>query len=633
MNTSKNRHDPIRRQLPERPDLQQIKRQAKELIARYNNGDSATRQEVEFYFPKLQEPLQHSQAILIIARSHGYASWSRLKAFVDGVTVARFCDAAKAGDVGTLKSMAKKRPELVKMELAPDDERIALHFAVMNNQADAVRWLMQAGSDARKGIYPYRDVSSALDLSKRSGSEAINKIIEEEEQRRRENASCPNVTVSPAQDKINQLIKEGSDADVLALMKLNHDLLRSCDRDGCTPLHRAAEQSRLSLVEAMIAQGAPVFKEDLSGMNALEYALHRPRWERHGTPERIAIARRLEKAGVEPSLLSLAALGEIEKLKRVHEQSSDGFHRIQESIDWQTGGLMSQAVRFGQLDLLAWLLEIGLDPDERTRLGGVEDEIWSEGRPLWLAAANSDLTAAKLLLDAGANPDGNVYASGVALDRAYENKDEKMKALLLKHGAKFMSWTLCYHNEVERAPQWIEDNPDKINDLLWAAAGRGSLAITRMGFDKLDWPGDDNHWFNILAETMSGLYWGVERVDEFLEVFDFYLDNGISPNVMGKRGVTLAHHVIGRCPGHITESIRIRFLKQLIEKGAVLTARDEVLQATPLGWACRWGYAEVAAYLLASGVESDEADAPPWARPRAIAESYGHFRLLSNILN
>ena len=39
----------------------------------------------------------------------------------------------------------------------------------------------------------------------------------------------------------------------------------------------------------------------------------------------------------------------------------------------------------------------------------------------------------------------------------------------------------------------------------------------------------------------------------------------------------------------------------LLDAGANMTARDGVLKSTPLGWACRWGRAELVKLLLERG--------------------------------
>jgi hypothetical protein len=71
-----------------------------------------------------------------------------------------------------------------------------------------VRLLMAAGADARKGIFPHRDATTAFALARDRGYADIVAAIEEEEQHRREAMSCPNATVSPVQDQINRAIRE-----------------------------------------------------------------------------------------------------------------------------------------------------------------------------------------------------------------------------------------------------------------------------------------------------------------------------------------------------------------------------------------------------------------------------------------
>src|SRR5262249_26728148 len=47
------------------------------------------------------------------------------------------------------------------------------------------------------------------------------------------------------------------------------------------------------------------------------------------------------------------------------------------------------------------------------------------------------------------------------------------------------------------------------------------------------------------------------------------------------------------------------------------------------GWACRWGRLEVVKLLLERGADPVEADAEPWATPRAWAEKMGHDAVLT----
>jgi ankyrin repeat protein len=61
-----------------------------------------------------------------------------------------------------------------------------------------------------------------------------------------------------------------------------------------------------------------------------------------------------------------------------------------------------------------------------------------------------------------------------------------------------------------------------------------------------------------------------------------------------------------------------------VDAGARLDPRDDILQSTPLGWACRWGRAGVAKVILERGADAVELDAEPWAQPLAWATKMGH---------
>src|SRR5207302_1130269 len=81
------------RTLPQRPDLEQLKRQAKELLESFRKDESAAVAEVnaQFHGADPQTFALHD-AQLVIARAYGFESWPKLKAFVDGATARRLVD-------------------------------------------------------------------------------------------------------------------------------------------------------------------------------------------------------------------------------------------------------------------------------------------------------------------------------------------------------------------------------------------------------------------------------------------------------------------------------------------------------------------------------------------------------------
>ena len=179
------RNAPPTRTLRDRPDLDQLKRQAKELLDAFRAGHPEATKEVHAHY-RQADPSTFAlhDAQLVMARAHGFDSWPKLKAFVDGITVRRLVEAVRNGDLDTVRSMVTARPELVHLDVAENDEHRALHHAVLRRRPEIVRFLMQHGADARKGIWPHRAATTAFTLAGERGYDEVVGIIEEEESRR-----------------------------------------------------------------------------------------------------------------------------------------------------------------------------------------------------------------------------------------------------------------------------------------------------------------------------------------------------------------------------------------------------------------------------------------------------------------
>ena len=173
------------RALPQHPDLDQLRRQAKELLEAFRSGDADVSAEVHTHY---RDAASHTFALhdaqLVVARAYGFDSWPKLKAHVDGITAKQFIEAASANDVDRVTGMLKIRPDLVDMQWSYGDERRALHYAVMKRLPDMVRLLMRCGADARAGVHPHRDATTPRTMAVERDFHDIVAIIDEEERNR-----------------------------------------------------------------------------------------------------------------------------------------------------------------------------------------------------------------------------------------------------------------------------------------------------------------------------------------------------------------------------------------------------------------------------------------------------------------
>ena len=175
------------RTLPDRPDLNQLKRQARELLDALRASEPGAVAEVEALYRDLDKSsFALHDAQLVIARAYGYESWPKLKAYVEGATVRRLIDAVRAGSFDEVRVMLKARPELARMSI---DNLQVLHHAVLARSPELVRILMAHGADARDGVYPHREATTPHAIAVERGYDEIVGIIEEEEQRRRDTSS------------------------------------------------------------------------------------------------------------------------------------------------------------------------------------------------------------------------------------------------------------------------------------------------------------------------------------------------------------------------------------------------------------------------------------------------------------
>jgi ankyrin repeat protein len=625
------------RTLPARPSLAQLRKQAKELLQSYRAGEPAAVTEVE-RFERSPDPARFAlaDAQRVLARAYGFPSWTALKQHVEGVTVQAFCKAAEAGDVVRVRKLARERPELVNTERGGEfGERIALHFAVLNHDAAMTRALMELGSDARKGLWPHRSATTAHTLARERGYDEIVALIEREEERRRQAMSAPGATVSAKTDEIHQAIREDRCEAAIRLLESDRSLVGACSIGGETPLHVAARAHNPEMVAWLFDHGAAVDAEapfevppgtprsKIPGKTPLDYAAIVAGWSAHGRDFSLMENSRKDPARFHETVRLLrarrarltpraaVAIGDPQAVRQLHREG-----RLDNEIHWLRGGLLSIAVRVNRPEMVALLLDLGLDPDETIMAEDGTRMSW--GMPLWFAAMGGRHEIAELLIARGADVNAVVFASGDAWCTADRTGDETMKALLLAHGAR-----LTVEHVPDRATakailagtipaQSLNVSEPSLTDLaeqmLWAAGSRDP-EIVRMCLPHMTRKRDDPWWNYVLMHATLP------------DSFKLILEHGVDPDVAGGEGYTILHHL---ATDHVPEPTRVIRATLLLDAGASLYRRDPLLRSTPLGWACRWGRVDLVQLYLARGMDPREPDAEPWATPAAWATKRGH---------
>jgi ankyrin repeat protein len=496
---------------------------------------------------------------------------------------------------------------------------------------------MQLGADARTGIWPHRDATSPFALAVDREYSEIVATIEREEESRRAQLSQGVTVASTAIDALWQAIAEGRAADAIVLMEADPALIGACDLHGVTPLHVAAFRHDPALVGWLLDHGASPGAlasrsdprcDDLpkSGKTPLDFAAIVAGWAPKGSasffyfmenvhvdPARFyETARLLLAKGAELTPRAAVALGDREAVLRMHREG-----RLANEIHIFRGGLLGVAVRMNRLDMVATLLDLGLDPDESD--GGE-----SSGMPLWFASMCGRHEIAELLLARGADVDAVVCACGDSMGRA---EDEKMKALLRKHGARL---TVESVTDTETAQAILDGKltaycldgtepltPQQAAEFLCG----GDPEFIRMCLPHITRKRNDPWWNSVLMT--ANLPEGLKLV----------LDHGVDVDIPFAGGYTMLHHlatpVAGRSGAFApTEEEHRKRATMLLDAGALLTIRDSLLRSTPLGWACRWGRIELARLYLERGADPREADSEPWATPLAWATKRGHLEIV-----
>lgn len=433
-----------RHPLPDRPDLAQQKKRAKELLHAFAAADAEANARVRAILPD-KPRITLADAQFVVAREYGFASWAALKQHIDAhakgtrTLEEEVGDAFRRHDAKAVRRLFEQHPALrarINDPVFSYDSPAIVAYAC---DAAMVQVLLEFGADPnrRSGWWA-------------GGFHALHSATGEAAERLISGGAIIDACAAAHLDR----------PDVLARI-IRDDPARVHERggDGQTPLHFA--QSR-AVVDLLLAAGADIDARDVDHRaTPAEWMLDR----RRGAG-RYELARYLVERGASTDIFLAAALGLTDRVCEMLEASPrllelrtgqgayvakpPGSHHI---YTWTIGDSRSPldvAAQFGHSDTLDAMLASAspvqhllfysrLGDSERARTivrenpGIIEAMPPESHRAIADAAWNSDARAVELMLELGFDPGITGHDSGTTLHLAAWQGSVEMVAALLRH--------------------------------------------------------------------------------------------------------------------------------------------------------------------------------------------------------
>jgi ankyrin repeat protein len=437
--------------LPSRPNLEQLRNQAKDLLKSYQSGDRVALQRFHENHPQRsksaaaevrQKSFSLADAQLIVAREYGFASWPKLKKHVESIQLETgdpmdlLKKAFAEDDAARFRRLLERHPELN----AKINEPVAAFDAPIITRVrsrEMLDVLLEAGADINAKSHWWAGGfgllhGAELDLA----AYAIQR---------------------GAMVDVHAAARLGMIEKLRALISADPALVHARGGDGQTPLHFA---STVEVAKFLLDHGADIDARDVD---------HESTPAQYMVRDRPEIARSLVRHGCQTDLLMAAALGDADLVRKHLDAQPDCIHlRVSDEyfpmVNQKAGGTIYQ-----------WTLGWYVSAHDVAKQFGHDDifQLLMERSPadvkLLAACWAADETAVKSLLTDNASLAANLsnaYRRHVA--HAARNNNLAAVRLMLaaglpvdalgQHGATPLHWA-AFHGNAEMIRQILRYNP------------------------------------------------------------------------------------------------------------------------------------------------------------------------------
>jgi ankyrin repeat protein len=532
---------PISRRLPERPSLEQLRKQAKEHLDTLRATDPSVN----------LSAAQHA-----LAREYGFDSWPKLVHHVEsmqpathmlqpaelksdqkllwspgrGTDVWALIQACTSGDLEAVRALIAKDPSLAR---AHYDYRKPLYFAVRENHIEVVRFLLEYDHNPLDLWVDDDPMEIARDRGYTEMEQLLAHTLESK------------FNASPKGEPVALALRNHDLTQMRELLDAEPGLVGKGDKGSSQPIHWATMTRQLDAIDELLRRGANINAQRMDGARPIhvtngDYFYRGWRDVPAGWPVTPAqVMAHLTSRGAFIDLPTACHTGDIERVRELLRQDPSLANKIGEHDGYYlgAGAPLSNAAAVGRIDIVQLLLDHGADPNLP------EEQFAPKGKALYSAVYHGHYEIAKLLLERGAFPNPPAESSGDALWISREwRPDKRMEQLLLSYGA---------------TPR--EERPNE------------------------DWPTSEYNWLRI-----SPLHEAARKGD--LAEAKRLLESGADLTARDE-------HLRSTPLAWAAKFGQVEMVKFLLQHGAAKSLPDDPAWATPLAWAMKRGHDEIARLL------------------------------------